>query len=99
MINLKVENLEHDGRKVPNQFVISYEEDNKYYKIFKSYSSMIIKWENGRMVEVGKDWDYSKTTGKYRNKITKLTKKEFKEMLEIDFKWDDVTQVYKIKKK
>ena len=94
MINLKVENLEHDGRKVPNQFIIWYEENNKQYKIFKSYESMIIKWENGRMVEVGKDWDYSKTTAKYRNKITSLSKKEFKEMLDRDFEWNENTQSY-----
>ena len=55
---------------------------------------MICKWENGKIVEVGDKWDYSKTTGKYRNRVTRLTKKEFEKMLEKDFEWNAETQSY-----
>ena len=64
MRDLKVQNVYNNGREVPNQFELFYEENNKHYKIFQSYESMIIKWENKIIVEVGSDWDYSRTTSK-----------------------------------
>ena len=97
MKNLKVQNVKNNGREVPNQIEIFYEKDNKYYKIFQSYSSMIIKWENGRIIEVGSNWEYSKTTGKYRNLLTNTTKKEFEKMLQNEFEWDEENQIYKLK--
>ena len=94
MKNLKVKNLEYKGRQVPNQFLIEYTENGNEYQIFQSYSSMIIKWENGGIVEVGKNWDYSKTTGKYRNFLTNTTKKEFEKMLKEEFEWNVETESY-----
>lgn len=98
MKNLKVQNVYNNGREVPNQFELFYEENNKYYKIFQSYSSMIIKWENGLIIEVGSDWDYSRTTGKYRNLLTGMNKKEFEKMLKEEFEYNENTQTY-IRKK
>ena len=94
MKDLKVQNVHNNGREVTNQFEIYYSEDNKYYKIFQSYSNMIIKWENGRIIEVGSNWDYSKTTGKYRNLLTGMDKKAFEKMLKEEFEWNEVTQSY-----
>lgn len=45
-----------------NQFLIT--DGNK--TILQSYNSIIAVKENGK-ITLGKDWDYSKTTGKYRN--------------------------------
>ena len=98
MKNLKVQNVYNNGREVPNQFELFYEENNKYYKIFQSYSSMIIKWENGKIIEVGSDWDYSRTTGKYRNFLARMNKKEFEKMLKEEFEYNENTQTY-IRKK
>jgi hypothetical protein len=52
------------GNPVANQFII--EGDNK--AVFQSYESTIaeIDYKN-RKITIGKDWDYSMTTGKYRN--------------------------------
>ena len=50
------------GNKVANQFVINY--DNGY--LFKSYNSIIAVKYKGKTY-LGEDWDYSRTTGKYRN--------------------------------
>ena len=87
--DLKVENLEYNGRAIPNQFIINYKEmvGGQWikYKIFQSYESEILKWIDGQLTKVGKDWDYSSTTGKYRNILTGMTKKEFKKYLEKDF--------------
>ena len=94
MKNLKVQNVYNNGREVPNQFELFYEENNKYYKIFQSYSSMIIKWENGIIIEVGSDWDYSRTSGKYRNLLTGMNKKEFEKMLKEEFEYNENTQTY-----
>lgn len=94
MKDLKVQNIRNNGREVPNQFELFYEENNKYYKIFQSYESMIIKWENRIIVEVGSNWDYSRTTGKYRNLLTGMDKKEFEKMLQNDFTFNKETQTY-----
>ena len=91
---VKVRNVYNNGREVPNQFEIFYEENNKHYKIFQSYEIMIIKWENGIIVEVGDKWDYSRTTGKYRNILTNTIKKEFEKMLKEDFEFLHSTQSY-----
>lgn len=62
---MKVRNLVgNSGRAVPNQFVI--EDDNR--KVFQSYESTIVevKWHSDFCeVNVGYDWDYSRTTTKY----------------------------------
>lgn len=98
MKNLKVENIKNNGRSVPNQFLISYTENNKEYKIFQSYSSIILKWENDSLIEVEADWDYSRTTGKYRNILIRMNKKEFEKILYKLFEWDENTQSYLRKK-
>ena len=63
---MKVRNMEspRTGREVANQFII--EGDGK--TIFQSYNSTIavIDW-NEKTVKIGDDWNYSTTTGKYRN--------------------------------
>lgn len=94
MKNLKVKNIENNGRNVPNQFLISYEENGKNYEVFQSYNSMIIKWKNGIIIEVGSDWDYSRTSGKYRNLLTGMNKKEFEKMLKEEFEYNENTQTY-----
>ena len=95
--NFKVKNLENNGRQVPNQFLIEYTENGNEYQIFQSYSSMIIKCKDWEIIEVGKDWDYSRTTGKYRNILTRKDKKGFEKMLKEDFEWDEENQIYKMK--
>ena len=61
---MKVENMTSArGNKVANQFIINSEEGC----YFQSYNSIIVKIE-GREVYLDKYyWDYSVTTGKYRN--------------------------------
>lgn len=52
------------GRPVANQFII--EDDNK--AIFQSYESTIAEIDyNSREIRIGKNWNYSSTTSKYRN--------------------------------
>lgn len=62
---MKVYNLESkSGRAVVNQFVIK--DDNR--KVFQSYDSTIVevKWHDVFCeVNIGHDWDYSRTTIKY----------------------------------
>ncbi len=66
---MKVENIESNkGNKIANQFVITDDKQNEY---FQSYNSMIVKkdYENDQ-VKIYLDqkyWNYSNTTGKYRN--------------------------------
>ena len=53
-----------NGNKVANQFIIH---DEKRSTFFQSYRSIIVKL-NGDDVELDKKyWNYSNTTGKYRN--------------------------------
>ena len=62
---MKVYNLVgNSGRAVANQFVIK--DDNR--KVFQSYDSTIVEaeWHSDFCeVNVGCDWDYSRTTTKY----------------------------------
>lgn len=62
---MKVYNLEgKSGKAVVNQFVI--EDGNR--KVFQSYDSTIVevKWHSDFCeVNIGYNWDYSRTTSKY----------------------------------
>ena len=57
---------------VKNQFVIS-DNGNTY---FQSYNSIIVKRDINNKITLGNDWNYSKTTGRYRNLFLNETKKE-----------------------
>ena len=57
---------------VKNQFVIR-EGGNEY---LQSYNSIIVKRDINNNITLGQNWDYSNTTGKYRNLYLGETKKE-----------------------
>ena len=63
--NIKVLNMiSSKGNKIPNQFVIVTPEGD----YFQSYNSVIAFINNEGRVFLDKNkWDYSTTTGKYRN--------------------------------
>lgn len=69
-----VQNMQSSrGNDIPNQFEI-FTQEGKY---FKSYQSMIaFKPFKGKIVLDVNKWDYSVTTGKYRNIFLGETKKE-----------------------
>ncbi len=88
---MKVENMTSSkGNKVANQFIIHTTEphhmgndcNHEKKQVFQSYSSIIAEkvwWCSGGVRVVRLDinkWDYSKTTGKYRNIFLGETKKE-----------------------
>lgn len=77
--SMKVENMQSQhGRKSPNQFII-WEEgrgaNGNFIKreVFQSYDSVIaerIVWSDRTDITLDKNyWDYSTTTGKYRNQF------------------------------
>ena len=73
---MKISNFESSkGNKVANQFIINTPE----YTLFQSYNSVIVKttFEEGKRVVYLDEyyWDYSKTTGKYRNQFLGEDKK------------------------
>lgn len=75
---MKIRNMtSHNGNKVANQFII---EDDNGNQFFQSYSTIIVKkdWSGDRLqVILDRDaWDYSTTTGKYRNLFLNETKRE-----------------------
>ena len=79
---MKVENMEGRSGKVANQFIVRESNGDVY---FQSYNSVIVKKTveedaNGerrsRIYLDEKYWNYSVTTGKYRNKFLRETKKE-----------------------
>ncbi|MCK9561034.1 MAG: hypothetical protein M0R44_11385 [Candidatus Marinimicrobia bacterium] len=70
---VKVRNMRSSrGNAIPNQFII--ETDDGVY--FQSYNSIIAFKRNGRVFLDDNYWDYSTTTGKYRNIFLNETKKE-----------------------
>ena len=66
---MKVQNMRSEkGNIIANQFVI--EDEGKI--CFQSYDSMIITIDySTETIIIGQNWDYSKTTGKYRNLFMK----------------------------
>ncbi len=78
---MKVSNLESPrGNIIANQFEII---DNEGRRWFQSYNSMIICIDHGKVTLDEKYWNYSTTTGKYRNMFLgeerKDTEKKIKE--------------------
>ena len=74
---MKVQNMTNsNGNKVANQFIIFDSE----FTAFQSYNSIIVKTvfeDKKRVVYLDENtWDYSNTTGKYRNLFLGETKRE-----------------------
>lgn len=72
---MKVENMmSTKGNTVPNQFIIT---DDNGYTYFQSYQTIIAKRSPTGNITLDKDsWNYSRTTGKYRNIFLRETLKE-----------------------
>jgi len=76
---MKVRNITgRSGQPVKNQFII---EDGKS-TIFQSYDSIIAKKSGGRTYLDKDRWDYSTTTGKYRNQFLGMNKKQIEQAIE-----------------
>lgn len=71
---MKVSQLisKRSGNPVANQFIL-YGND---FTAFQSYDSIIVKRQNGKIYLDENYWDYSATTGKYRNQFLGETKRE-----------------------
>jgi len=68
-----VENMtSSNGNDVPNQFIIKTDKG----VFFKSYSTIIAAEIDGKTYLDADKWDYSTTTGKYRNQFLNMDKKE-----------------------
>ena len=65
---MKVSNYEG----VKNQFLVESDEGN----LLQSYNSAIVLIDRAGDVHLSDHWDYSNTTGKYRNRFLGETKKE-----------------------
>jgi len=70
---MKVRNMTgRTGREVANQFIIHGNNGEVY---FQSYRTIIVKQHNGETY-LDSNWDYSVTTGKYRNQFLGENKAE-----------------------
>lgn len=73
---IKVQNMQSvRGNLVPNQFVVTTSKG----RYFQSYQTVIAfrPSKPGAKIQLDRDaWDYSRTTGKYRNIFLGETKKE-----------------------
>lgn len=88
---MKVKNVTNaNGRAVPNQFIITDEgrgANGNFLsrRVFQSYESIIVRitvWEDETRVELDKNkWDYSTTTGKYRNQFLGESKREIEKKI------------------
>ena len=83
---MKVQNMTNaNGNKVANQFILTDHGRGALGNFivrdtFQSYDSVIAVrtvWEDNTKIELDKNnWDYSKTTGRYRNQFLGETKAE-----------------------
>jgi len=77
---MKVENMRSSsGREVPNQFVIT----DGFVEYFQSYKTIIAKRDTvtGKIWLDAERWDYSTTTGKYRNRFLDMDKKQTEKLI------------------
>ena len=72
---MKVYNMtsSRTGKEVANQFEIVADNGDIF---FQSYHTIIAKKSGGKITLDEAAWDYSMTTGKYRNQFLGETKKE-----------------------
>ncbi len=63
--------INYKGNSVANQFIIK----GKDYTLFWSYDSPIAMKKDGK-VYIFKNWDYSITTGRYRNMFLEESKND-----------------------
>jgi hypothetical protein len=71
---MRVSNMaSSNGNTVANQFIVNDDNGNTF---FQSYDSIIVKISKGKISLDSHYWDYSKTTGKYRNQFLNEDKKE-----------------------
>ena len=65
---MKVRNMQSRNSKgiVPNQFEIELDDGST---VFQSYETVIAKISQGKVTLDEKSWDYSATTGRYRNQF------------------------------
>ena len=76
---MQVENMKSTrGNTVPNQFIINH----KGEEFFQSYRVIIAKVANGKTFLDSYYWDYSVTTGRYRNQFLNETIKETRAKIE-----------------
>ena len=81
----KVRNMmTNGGRGAPNQFIIedTYIDNGEgliHGRMFQSYQSNIafVPYDSN-IIYLGEDWDYSRTTGRYRNKFLGLSLNELR---------------------
>lgn len=69
------------GNPIPNQFIITTGKS----VIFQSYNSVIVKRTSKNTYLDSYYWDYSKTTGKYRNIFLGESKKETEQKIKQGF--------------
>jgi hypothetical protein len=73
--NVKVRNVisASSGNPIANQFII-YTDDGRF---FQSYDSIIAFRDNSGQIYLDeRTWDYSNTTGRYRNQFLGLNKRQ-----------------------
>lgn len=77
---MKVSNMiGKNGNKIVNQFIV---EDDQGSIFFQSYRSVIAKKQNGEIYLDKNYWDFSATTGKYRNMFLGETKAETRKKID-----------------
>ena len=76
---MQVQNMKSPrGNTVPNQFIINHNGE----EFFQSYRVIIAKKGNGKTFLDSYYWDYSVTTGRYRNQFLNEGIKETREKIE-----------------
>ena len=77
---MKVQNItSNKGNKIANQFVITDDYGNEYFQSYKSIIAIKYNSKYSNPIQLDqKYWNYSNTTGKYRNIFLNETIKDTK---------------------
>lgn len=73
--NIEQMTSSRSGKNIPNQFIIRTDK-GVYFQSYDSVIALKTFGENHKVYLDADKWDYSRTTGKYRNDFLRETKKE-----------------------
>lgn len=86
-----------NNKAVANANIMYIYSTDGVYKVLFSYGTIICILKSGYIYRLGKNWDYSTTTGKHRNLFLKLNKKEIDKFIKDNMKYCSDIEQYVLK--
>lgn len=95
--DIEINNIvSNHGNSIPNQYEVYIDSTEGTYRCFYSYKSLILVCKNGKLIKVGSNYDYSRTTGKYRNDFLRLNKSTLESYMNRNMYFNKDSNMYEL---